>query len=94
LKVLSIYIYYLFYSSAGYRVLFLSKVCEHRGLSARGAPYGGLGDGPFGAGQRHERLAPDGSAGSDLPGRDGKHLDSDRPFRRDGSELEAGLRPA
>ncbi len=53
-----------------------------------------MGDGTFGTGERYERLAADGAAVSNLLRRDGKDLDCDGPFHRDGLELEAGFGPA
>ena len=53
-----------------------------------------MSDGTFGTGERYERLAADGAPRGDLLGWNGKDLDCDRPFYRDGLELEAGLCPA
>ena len=50
-----------------------------------------MGDGAFGTGERYERLAVDGLAGSRLPGWGGRGLDCDRIVYRDGPELDPGI---
>ncbi len=53
-----------------------------------------MGDGAFGTGERYERLAAYGAPRGNLPWRNGKNLDCNWPFHRDGLELEAGLSQA